>query len=190
MGKKTHILPYDNQTLYQFKTHNLSYTLPLIKVERNKYIVWLNTLGDAKLINLSAKIMAKELENCDILVTLESYGIEFTHALATLLKQDKFIVCRTSKHAYMSRPIHEYWGPKNNIKSAIFYLDSKDAKLLKGKKVGIVDEIVGAGRAMNAMEKLVKRSGGRVTKKIAIFSDGITYTDIDCLDTLPIFIKP
>src|ERR1700733_231095 len=178
MGKNIHILPYKNQTIYRFTTHSLSYELPLVKVERNKYIVWLNTLGDAKLINLSARIMAKEVRNCDILVTLESYGIEFTHALATLLKHDKFIVCRTNKYAYMSKPIHEYWGPKNNIKSAIFYLDSKDAKLLKGKKVGIVDEIVGAGRAMKAMEKLVKRSGGKVTKKIAMFSDGVAYTDI------------
>jgi len=187
MAKKGNILPYNGQTTYRFRIHGVSYELPIVKVEKNKYILWLNTLGDVKLTNLSAKKLVKKIEDCDLLVTLESYGIEFAHSLATLLKHDRFVVCRTKKHSYMHEPIHEYWGPKNNVKSAVLYLDSKDANFIKGKKVAIVDEIVGARRAMNAMEKLVKRAGGKVVKRVAMFSDGKQYMDILETGILPVF---
>ena len=189
MAKKSSILPYKGQTTYKFKTRGISYKLPLVKVERNKYIAWLNTLGDVKLTTSSAKILAKELKDCDVLVTLESYGIEFAHSLATLLKHDKFVVCRIKKHSYMHKPIHEYWGPKNNVKSAVLYLDSEDAKFIKGKKVAIVDEIVGARRAMDAMEKLVKKAGGKVVKRVAMFSDEKRYSDVLETGILPVFEK-
>jgi adenine phosphoribosyltransferase len=188
MRKNSNILPYKSKANYRFTTHGSTYDLPLIKVEKDKYIAWLNTLGDTKLINSSAKALAKELDGCDLLVTLEPYGIELTHALATFAKHDKFVVCRTERYDYMTKPIFEYWGPKNNTKSAVFYLDSRDARLIKGKRIGIIDEIVGARRAMNAMEKLVTRAGGKVVKRAAIFSDGIRHKDISCLDILPIFM--
>lgn len=186
---KNKILPYEGQTYYKFKVHGTSYNLPLVKVEKDKYILWLNTLGDAKLVDLCAKTLAKKLCGCDVLITLESYGIEFTHALTILLKKDRFIVCRIKKYSYMNNPLHEYWGPRNNIKSAVFYLDSKDVDFIKGKRVILVDEIVGAKRAMDAMERLVKKAGGKVVNKVAMFSDGIQHKDIICFDILPIFIK-
>lgn len=189
MVKKGKVLTYRGQTTHKFKINGISYKLPLVKVEKNKYIAWLNTLGDVKLTNLSAKKLAKELKDCDALVTLESYGIEFAHSLATLLKHDKFVVCRTKKYSYMHKPLHEYWGPKDNLKSAVLYLDSEDAKFIKGKKVAIVDEIVGARRAMNAMEKLVKMAGGKVVKRVAIFSDEKRYPDILETGVLPVFVK-
>lgn len=184
---KSNILPYTGQTTYEFKINGISYKLPLVKVENGKYIVWLNTLGDVKLINLSAKSLANKLKGCDVLVTLESYGIEFAHSLATLLKHDKFVVCRTRKYSYMNKPLYEYWGPKDDIKSAVLYLDSEDAKFIGGKKVVIVDEIVGARRAMNAMEKLVEKAGGKVVNRVAIFSDEKRYPDILETGVLPVF---
>lgn len=189
MGQRRSILPYRGQTDYKLKIKGLSYTVPLAEAEKGKYVVWLNTLGDARLTNTSAKLLAKELKGCDVLVTLESYGIEFVHALATMLKQDRFVVCRLEKYGYMHDPICEYWGPKKDVKSAVFYLDSVDAKLIRGKRVGIVDEIVGARRAMDAMERLVKRAGGKVVKRVAMFSDGIEHPDIVCLGVLPVFVK-
>ncbi len=188
MRENVNMLPYTGQSRYKFNTHGFSYDLPLVKVEKNKYIAWLDTLGETKLVTLIAKTLSKELAHCDILVTLEPYGLEFAHSLATLIKKDKFVVCRNKKYNYMIKPIHEYWGPKNNIKSAVFYLDSRDAELIKGKRVGIVDEIVGARRAMDAMERLVKRAGGRVVKRVAMFSDGEKHQDITCFGILPVFI--
>jgi adenine/guanine phosphoribosyltransferase-like PRPP-binding protein len=131
MRKDSNILPYKSNANYRFTTHGFAYDLPLVKVEKGKYIAWLNTLGEAKLINLSAKALVKKLNGCDLLVTLEPYGIEFTHALATLAKHDKFVVCRNKRYDYMTKPTFEYWGPKNSIKSAAFYLQSKNTTTFK-----------------------------------------------------------
>ncbi len=167
----------------------MSYLLPLVKVEKGKYILWLNTLGETKLITRFAKLISKELDGDEVLVTMESYGIEFTHELSALCKQSRFVVCRTKKHGYMRTPIREYWGPKGNVKSNVFYLDLSDAEFIKGRRVVLVDEIVGARRAMDAIERLVRRAGGKVVKRVAMFSDGIKHKDIVCVDILPLFVE-
>ena len=69
------------------------------------------------------------------------------------------------------------------------YLDGADAKLMQGKRVLIVDDVISTGESLHAIEELVRRSGGEVVGKMAILAEGdaIDRGDITYLEPLPLF---
>ena len=60
--------------------------------------------------------------------------------------------------------------------------------LLKGKKIGIVDDVVSTGESLAGLEKLVKEAGGIVTKKAFVLAEGkaAEREDIVYLATIPL----
>ncbi len=47
-----------------------------------------------------------------------------------------------------------------------------DMELLKGKKVGIVDDVVSTGESLSGLEKLVTEAGGIIVKKAFVLAEG------------------
>ncbi len=68
-------------------------------------------------------------------------------------------------------------------------LDGKDAALLKGKKVAIVDDVISTGESIRALEELVQQAGAMVVAKAAILAEGdaADRNDLIFLEKLPIF---
>ena len=52
------------------------------------------------------------------------------------------------------------------------YLSKHDVNLLKGKKVGIVDDVVSTGESLLGLEALVNKAGGVITKKAFVLAEG------------------
>ena len=83
--------------------------------------------------------------------------------------------------------------PVKNIittqKKQILCLDEAEAKLIEGKRVLIVDDVISTGESLKAMETLVKKAGGTVSGKVAILAEGdaADRDDIIFLEKLPIF---
>ena len=69
------------------------------------------------------------------------------------------------------------------------YLDGKDAELMKGKKILIVDDVASTGASLLAVEQLVEKAGGIICGKMAILAEGaaIARGDIIYLEPLPLF---
>ena len=69
------------------------------------------------------------------------------------------------------------------------YLSKHDVDLLKGKKVGIVDDVVSTGESLAGLEKLVEKAGGTVTGRMAVLAEGgaADRKDILFLEKLPVF---
>jgi adenine phosphoribosyltransferase len=74
-------------------------------------------------------------------------------------------------------------------KEQTFYLSKHDADLLKGKKVGIVDDVVSTGASLKGLEALIEKAGGIVHKKAFVLAeaDAAERTDVIFLGTIPIF---
>ena len=136
------------------------------------------------------KKLAEKLADCDVLITAESKGLQLTHCVARELGQKYYAVARKSKKLYMQD------GIEITIESSIttgkeqkMYLSKHDADLLKGKKVGIVDDVVSTGASLAGLEKLVVAAGGIIHKQAFVLAEAeaADREDVVYLATIPIF---
>ena len=61
--------------------------------------------------------------------------------------------------------------------------------LIKGKKVGIVDDVVSTGASLSGLEALVEKAGGILSKKAFVLAEGgaANRPDVVYLNTIPVF---
>ena len=84
----------------------------------------------------------------------------------------------------MTRPLRI-----STAKVQTLYLDSKDAALIKGKRIVIVDDVISTGESLTAVEELVQKAGGTVVGRAAVLAEGdaADRKDILYLEKLPLF---
>ena len=70
------------------------------------------------------------------------------------------------------------------------YLSKHDVDLIKGKKVGIVDDVVSTGASLAGLEELVEKAGATVYKKAFVLAeaDAADRKDVIYLASIPIFL--
>lgn len=164
--------------------------LPILPLPSGISIAFFNLHGDSALTEHCGKELAKELEDCEVLITAESKGLQLTHCVARELGQRYYAVARKTKKLYMQD------GIEITIDSSIttgteqkLYLSKHDVDLIKGKKVGIVDDVVSTGASLKGLEDLVQKAGGIIHKKAFVLAeaDAADRTDVIYLATIPIF---
>ena len=69
------------------------------------------------------------------------------------------------------------------------YLSKHDTDLIRGKKVGIVDDVVSTGASLLGLEALVEKAGGIIHKKAFVLAeaDAADRKDVIYLATIPLF---
>ena len=69
------------------------------------------------------------------------------------------------------------------------YLDGLDAKLMEGKRILIVDDVISTGESLKALEVLVEKAGGIICGRMAILAEGDAQgrEDLVYLEKLPLF---
>ena len=67
--------------------------------------------------------------------------------------------------------------------------DTEDAKLMKGKRMLIIDDVISTGESLHAMEVLVEKAGGIIAGRMAVLAEGdaAKRDDIITLAPLPLF---
>ena len=129
--------------------------------------------GNSDLTEFCGKQLAKELTDCDVIITAESKGIELAHVVARELNMPFYALARKSKKLYMQDGIEYSYGASITTgKNQTFYLSKHDADLLKNKKVGIVDDVISTGESLLGLEEIVKLAGGIVYKKAFVLAEG------------------
>ena len=177
-------------SVYTVDIRGFKAELPIMQLPSGIGIAFFNLHGDSALTEHCGKELAKELSDCDVLITAESKGLQLTHCTARELGQRYYAVARKSKKLYMQD------GIEVNIESSIttgkeqnLYLSKHDVDLIKGKKVGIVDDVVSTGASLKGLEALVEKAGGIIHKKAFVLAeaDAKDRTDVIYLATIPIF---
>jgi len=166
--------------------------LPILAVSDTLSIAFFNLHGNQKMTEHCGKALAKLATDCDVLITAESKGLQLCHVMARELNQDYYAVARKSKKLYMQDGLDIIIDSTMTTgKEQHLYLSKHDADLLKGKRVGIVDDVVSTGAALSGLEKLVKLSGGTVTEKLFVLAEGdaAKRTDVKYLALIPVFPK-
>lgn len=164
--------------------------LPILPLPGGISIAFFNLHGDSTMTEHCGKKLAEKLGDCDVLLTAESKGLQLTHCIARELGQRYYAVARKSKKLYMQDGIELVIDSTITTgKAQTFYLSKHDADLLKGKKVGIVDDVVSTGASLKGLEMLVEKAGGIVHKKAFVLAeaDAADRTDVIYLASIPVF---
>ena len=164
--------------------------LPILPLPGGISIAFFNLHGDSTMTEHCGKKLAEKLGDCDVLLTAESKGSQLTHCIARELGQRYYAVARKSKKLYMQDGIElAIDSTITTGKAQTFYLSKHDADLLKGKKVGIVDDVVSTGASLKGLEMLVEKAGGIVHKKAFVLAeaDAADRDDVIYLASIPVF---
>ena len=164
--------------------------LPILPLPSGISIAFFNLHGNSEMTEHCGKKLAEKLGDCDVLLTAESKGLQLTHCVARELGHKYYAVARKSKKLYMQDGIELVIDSTITTgKAQTFYLSKHDADLLKGKKVGIVDDVVSTGASLKGLEMLVEKAGGIVHKKAFVLaeSDAADRKDVIYLAQIPIF---
>lgn len=175
---------------YKMNVAGIDIELPILPISDNTSIAFFNLHGNQLLTEACGKELAKLAEDCEVLITAESKGLQLCHVVARELGQDFYAVARKSKKLYMQDGLDIIIDSTITTgKEQHLYLSRHDADLLKGKKVGIIDDVVSTGAALNGLERLVTLSGGIITKKLFVLAEGdaAKRSDVKYLGTIPVF---
>ena len=163
--------------------------LPILPLPSGINIAFFNLHGDQQLTEHCGKSLAPLLSDCEVLITAESKGLQLCHVTARELNMPYYAVARKTKKLYMQDGIEI--TIKESITTGVIqklYLSKHDVDLIKGKKVGIVDDVVSTGASLSGLEDLVQKAGGIVHKKAFVLAEGDAKyrKDVIFLASIPI----
>ena len=139
---------------------------------------------------LAEKILAKGVK-VDAIFTAETKGIPVAYETAKVLGHDKYFVARKRLKNYMGNAIKAEVNSITTRGTQTLFLDEKDANLMKGKNICILDDVMSTGESLAALETLVTKAGGNIVARVCILAEGdaIGREDISYLQELPLFTK-
>ena len=72
--------------------------LPILPISPTLKIAFFNLHGNQKLTEHCGKALAKHLDDCDVILTAESKGLQLSHVIARELGHEFYAVARKSKN--------------------------------------------------------------------------------------------
>jgi adenine phosphoribosyltransferase len=164
--------------------------LPLFEVAPGVRIAIVNILGDTELVQTAARALARKLKSSggEVLVTAEAKSIPLIYALAVETGLP-WVVLRKAYKSYMGEALEAETMSITTGKPQTLYLDEKDRKLVAGKRVILVDDVISTGSTLGGMQLVISKAGGTIAAQAALFSEGdrAKWQDIITLGHLPVF---
>ena len=174
---------------YPMVIAGLKRNLPICPVNEKLSIGAFVIFGDAPLTVACARELLKKAPPHDYMITAEAKGIPLIHELARQANEDKYFLARKSAKLYMTEVFKSEVKSITTENNQTLCLDVKDAELMKGKRILIVDDVISTGESLSALESLVHKAGGIIAGRMAILAEGDAQQrdDIIYLEKLPLF---
>ncbi len=174
---------------YTIDIAGLTRHLPLCRVSDDLYIAGLVIFGDVELTIRCAERLLELAPEYDYMISPEAKSIPLIYEMARQSGASKYFLARKSPKLYMRGVLESDVVSITTAHPQKLYLDTDDAKIIRGKRILIVDDVISTGESIFAMEKLVKKAGGIVAGKMAILAEGAAQnrSDITYLAPLPLF---
>lgn len=162
--------------------------LPLLPLGPKLKIASFNLLGDAELVGLLAQEIIERIKyfDFDLLVGVEAKTLPLIYEISRAMGKDRYVILRKQYAGYMVNPVKA--GNGKNL-----FIDSADVKIVKGKKVIIIDDVISTGRTVAVGKELIERTGGKLIAVAVVIKQGIQDFSVSVpllyLTTLPLFRK-
>ena len=176
---------------YELNVAGLKRNLPLCKINDDLYIGAFVMFSDVELTVSCARELLKLAPEHDIMITAESKGIPLIHEMARQSGVNDYIVARKGPKLYMKNVIFTDVNSITTENKQLLCIGSREADLMRGKRVLIIDDVISTGESLFAIETLVNQVGGNIVGRMAVLAEGdaAKRKDITCLAPLPLFDK-
>lgn len=175
---------------YRVEVAGVTRDLPLFEVAPGVRIAILNILGDTELVQAAARELALKIadRNPEVLVTAEAKSIPLVHALSSVMDLP-YVVLRKAYKPYMGNVISAETLSITTGAPQTLYLDEKDRKLVDGRFVALIDDVISTGSTLQGMRLIMDKANATVVVQAAIFTEGdrALWTDVVSLGHLPVF---
>lgn len=174
---------------YDMDVAGLKRELPICKVTDDLYIGAFVMFGDVELTVHCATELLKLAPEYDYIIAPEAKAIPLLYEMARQSGANKYFVARKGAKAYMQGVFSVDVRSITTMGVQHLVIDTEDAKLIKGKRMLLVDDVISTGESLHALEELVLRCGGIVAGRMAPLAEGdaAERSDIICLNKLPLF---
>jgi adenine phosphoribosyltransferase len=180
-----------SEECYRVQICGLMRDLPLFEVAPKVRIAIFNMLGDTAVVEAIADELAGRVpRDVDALMTAEVKSIPLAHALAVRMNLP-YVVARKTRKPYMVGAINVEVVSITTGTPQLLWLDGKDLRLVKGKRILLVDDVISTGSTLAGMRKLVIEAGGTVVAEAAALTEGndpAKWTHIIATGNLPVFL--
>lgn len=174
---------------YTVEVAGLTRDLPLFQVAPHLSIAVLNLLGDTELVQACAKELADKLVGLDyeVLVTAEAKSIPLAHAISVVAEKP-YVVLRKTYKPYMGVALISETLSITTGHPQTLYLDEKDHRILRGRNVILLDDVISTGSTLSGMQQLMEKADAHVVGTAAVFTEGdADWSGIIALGNLPLF---
>jgi adenine phosphoribosyltransferase len=179
-----------DRQVYTVEVAGLIRHLALFEVAPGVRIAVVNILGDTELVQATARELALRLadRNPEVLVTAETKSIPLVYAMSAQMDLP-YVVLRKSYKPYMGEAIQAETLSITTGAPQTLYLDEKDRKLVIGRHIALVDDVISTGSTLQGMRLIMEKAGAKVVAQAAIFTEGdrAKWSDIISLGHLPVF---
>ena len=174
---------------YRMKVAGLERDLPICPLNEKLSIAGFVIFGDQELTVACARELLAKAPEYDYIITAEAKGIPLAHEMARQHGDAKYILARKAPKLYMRDLFSSTVKSITTAKEQTLYLDGKDAALMKGKRILVVDDVISTGESLKALEVLVEKAGGIICGRMAILAEGDAQDreDLVYLEKLPLF---
>ena len=169
--------------------------LPLVKASDTLSIYSFVMSGQpdwnkAAATTLHSKLIESNVD-FDILLTAESKSIALTDRLAELLGQPRYVLARKSVKVYMENPVSAEVNSITTADPQLLWLDEEDARLLRGKRVAMIDDVASTLATMQGMWALSEKIGFNIVIAAVALTEGERHTEFNgvpllSLDHIPL----
>ena len=163
--------------------------LPICRVSDELYIGAFVIFGDVELTIHCAKELLKRAPEYDYLIAPEAKAIPLLYEMARQSGAEKYFLARKKAKAYMTGVFEVNVHSITTFGVQTLVLDTEDAKLMKGKRMLLLDDVISTGESLHALEELVNKAGGIIVGRMSILAEGDAKNrdDITYLAPLPLF---
>jgi adenine phosphoribosyltransferase len=178
---------------YKVEIEGVTRELPLFAVGPEVRIAVFNLLGDTEIVGVAAEGLARRLADFDfdVLVTAETKSVPLAYHLA-MLTAKPWVGLRKTYKSYMGDALSAETLSITTGSPQTLYLDEKDQRLLRGKAVVLLDDVVTTGSTFASMRALIEKVDARVVCEAAVFTEGDPerWAHVVALGHLPVFTEP
>lgn len=175
---------------YAVEIAGIQRELPLFEVAPGVTIAIFNMLGDTLVVKASAAALAARLDaiEADVIMTPETKSIPLAYEMSALMGLP-FVTLRKSYKSYMGDAIEARTVSITTQREQRLFLDEKDRRLVTGRRVIIVDDVVSTGSTLRGMQNVVDLAEGETAAVAAIFTEGEQdWSHVIALGNLPVFV--
>lgn len=178
------------QKFYEITVAGLKRNLPLCEIDNTIDIAAFIIFGDVELTIASAAALLEKAPDFDVIVTPEAKSIPLAYEMARQTGKP-YVVARKSTKLYMHNPVSVDVRSITTDRQQKLYLGEDECKLIYGKRVLVVDDVISTGESLLAVQMLVEQTDGTVAASCAILAEGdaAQREDIIFLEPLPLFFK-